>query len=381
MFGGPTRSTLTPMGPVGDRSVPLDIGPFHDQSELLRFAMLLEATPGLGHIDLIDAEPLNALFVIRAPSAAAVATAVARVPDFRIVAHVAGNGVTARVEEETTRAIAVLARPQRSVLVGGTAAYLYRSQRWSRWIVRAGIVAGTTAAAAALLFVALTMRPGEPDAVSVRSPQPTPAAGVVPTSTVPRASVTAAPTIPQPTSTPTTPAASPTVAPPTPTATASPTPTATPSPTPPALVARTYRGTFSGSLGSVTAVNGCRWDTPFTADFDMRLTRSSDGTLRGPATVLAKISYVVTNIPSGATCNATVVSTDAVGSASGSGDQVSASLTGARDLSVTFSGTYSERALTGNVTLKRSLSTVSTFGNTSEVRSASISGFTLTRTN
>ena len=374
MFGRSAGSSVDLTGPVGDRSVPLDIGPFADQSDLLHFAMLLETVPGMGHIDLIDPDLETALFVVRAPTPAAVAAATMRVPDYRVKAEVTGNAVSARIEEDKTRAVALLARGGTGVLVGGGALYAARNGAlWWRW---AAHVAAVGTAAAAVVFFAVTGNEPAPEPVALR-PSPT---AVTPTGALPTPTVrppVVAPSVPLTTATPQ-PAASPSpVRTPSPGPSATPTPRPTTTPTP--AVAQRYRGSFSSSLGSVSAVNGCQWDTPFTGDLDVSLTRAADGTLRGDANLSGKISYVVTNVPPGAICNPSAVSLDGTGSANGNGSQVNASLSGSRDLALTFSGTVQGNNLVGSVSMERSLSTVSTFGNTTETRSAAVSGVTLSR--
>lgn len=339
----------------------LDIGPFADQSDLLHFAMLLETIPGIGHIDLIDVHMHTSLFVVRALSPAALRAAVLRVPDYRITALVTGNAVSARITRHT-RAVELLARPGAVLAAPGTTSTYHNSG--PNWWRRASIAVAASGVAAALGFLAFTYRPETPTIVAVR-----PAS--VATATSAPIIAPGIPTIPAFTASPSaTAAASPSAKP---TATPSTTPTVAP------LLTQHYRGSFSSAFGSISALNGCEWDTPFTADLDITLTRSSNGNMNGQAAMTGTISYVVTNTPTGASCNGTTATIDSSGSATGSSSQASASLAGARDLVVTFSGSNQGASLTGTVSVQRSINTTSSFGDTSETRSASVSGVTLTR--
>lgn len=340
--------------------MPLDIGPFADQADLLRFAMLLETIPGVGQIDLMDTDLHTALFVVRALSPNALRAAVLQVPDYRIAASVTGNAVSARITTQT-RAVQLLARSERGLQAVRPATYVYHSTR-PLWWRRAMIAVALSAAATSLAFFAYVGRPQAPSSVAITTPVPVATATATPVAAFP----------------------SPTAATPAPTQTATPIPTVSPSPAPivvPVPAApQQFVGTFSGTFGLLTAVNGCQWDTPFTADLAMRLTPNADGTRQGSATLTGRMSYVVTNTPTGATCNPSTVAIEAAGSASGNNPQITASLSGQRNLVVTFIGSGSS-ALTGDVALRRLLSTVSTFGNTDETRSASIPGITLSRSN
>src|SRR5690606_3470035 len=137
---------------------------------------------------------------------------------------------------------------------------------------------------------------------------------------------------------------------PTPEATATPAPTAASTQAPPVVVATapplvagdSYAGSITGSLGTLVAANGCTWDTPFQSDMELAVSRGSDGRFSGTATSVGTIAYAVPHTPSGAACQPATVTTLASGSVGGSGTQVTASLSGDRQLEVTFSGLYRE---------------------------------------
>lgn len=156
---------------------------------------------------------------------------------------------------------------------------------------------------------------------------------------------------------------------------------AAPPPPPPVVVpaARRYQGTFRGSMGRIVAVNGCEWDTPFEASVNATLSPTSDGSISGTAASLVQISYVVTNTPVGATCNPGLVSADASGPIIGGGSQLSGSFVGARELTISFVGTYSDEVLVGNATIQRSLSTMSTFGGTNVTKVSAPANLVLAR--
>jgi hypothetical protein len=374
MVRHPQDTSVSVIDPPDGRSISVDIGPFDDQADLLNFAMLLETMHGIGHIDLIDAEPETALFVVRAQSSEDVAAILARVPDYSISTTTFGNMVSARIEESAARA---------AVLYAGAAAAAYAAPAYTeplyvrgqqpQWWRRAALAAAAGAAAAGVLFIALN---GVPSfrTTSVQQPRVTPApAASIPTAFVPPVAI---PTIatpaasPPPTATPAVPTASPTA-----TATA----TATPTPTPVAILARRYAGSFSSSLGSLQALNACVWQTPVDGNISMTLTQAADGSVSGQANLDGLILYQVTQTPAGATCNAATVQLDASGAASGSTNALSASLTGPRDLVVTFNGYLQGDVVIGDVTLQRAMSTASSFGNTSETRTTTVSGITLSR--
>lgn len=367
---------MSVIDPPDSRSISVDIGPFEDQADLLHFAMLMETMHGIGHIDLIDAEPETALFVVRARSSEDVAAILARVPDYSISTTTFGNMVSARIEGSATRA---------AVLYAGAAAAAYAAPAYTeplyvrgqqpQWWRRAILAAAAGAAAAGVLFIALNGVPSFRTA-SVQSPRvtPPPAASApatfVPPVAIPTVATPAA--SPPPTATPAVPTASPT-------ATATATPTPTPSATPIAILARRYAGSFSSSLGSLQALNGCMWQTPLDGTFSMTLTQAADGSVSGQANMEGLILYQVTQTPAGATCNAATVQLDASGAVGGSTGSLSASLTGARDLAITFNGSVQGDVVVGNLTLQRAMSTASSFGNTSETRSTTVSGITLSR--
>src|SRR5690606_15207852 len=147
----------------------------------------------------------------------------------------------------------------------------------------------------------------------------------------------------------------------------------------PLVAGDSYAGSITGSLGTLVAANGCTWDTPFQSDMELAVSRGSDGRFSGTATSVGTIAYAVTHTPSGAACQPATVTTLASGSVGASGTQVTASLSGDRQLEVTFSGLYREGELVGTVTVRRVMSTTSPFGNTSEVRTTTIPGVRLGR--
>lgn len=376
MVRHPQDTSVSVIDPPDSRSISVDIGPFEDQADLLRFAMLLEMMDGIGHIDLIDAEPETALFVVRAQSSEDVAAILARIPEYSISVTTFGNMVSARIEDSAARA---------AVLYAGAAAAAYAAPayteplyvrgRQTSWWSRAALAAAAGAAAAGVLFIALN---GVPSfrTTSVQPPRvaATPAASI-PTVFVPPAAI---PTVVTPAASPP-PTATPAIPTPSPTATVTPTPTPTPSPTPIAILARRYTGSFDSSLGSLQALNGCAWLTPLDATISMTLTQAADGSLSGQANMDGLILYQVSQTPAGATCNPATVQMEASGAAGGSVNALSATLTGARDLSVTFTGYLQGDTVIGNLTLTRTMSTASSFGNTSESRTTTVSGITLSR--
>lgn len=137
-------------------------------------------------------------------------------------------------------------------------------------------------------------------------------------------------------------------------------------PLPPAP--RRYQGALRGTFGRLVAVNGCEWDTPFEASVEALLTRASDGRTSGTATSLVSVSYVVTNTPVGATCNGSEVSAEANGPIAGNDGRFDSVLVGPRELAISFSGASSGEALVGDATVRRILTTVSTFGGTAVTR-------------
>jgi hypothetical protein len=155
-------------------------------------------------------------------------------------------------------------------------------------------------------------------------------------------------------------------------------PSATPSATaiPALVVATRYAGPFSAGLGTVVALNGCVWDVSLNGNLSASLTPQGGGSFSGPASMTGTIDYQVKNTPAGATCNAASTDVTASGTASGA-DTITASLSGARELAITFTGSKQGSSLVGNVSLQRAIGTVSSAGNTTETRSASASGVTL----
>lgn len=348
----PTRE-LT--GPIWDRAVALEIGAFNSQADLLHFAMLLEAMPQFGRIDLIEAEPGSALFVVRAASADSLAAAVARMPGYHISAEAVGNSVSARIEPPTSRAVQVVMPIPRGMQPAPTV----RRRDAAPWL-RALLVAAVGGAIALAVFFGAANHLEAPDVV-VRPTPPIATPTVQPTVVVP----------PRPTPTPVLPTATPTATPET-------TPTAVATVAPPVLLSGPVSGTFAGTLGTVRALNGCAWDTPFEADMNMTMDRAANGDISGQATLAMTLRYVVTTTPAGATCNPSVVSTSASGLVGGNGERVTAVLTGDRDLFVSFAGTATENAVRGSATVRRTIGTVSTRGNSNETRSASIPDITFT---
>ncbi|MDA0302062.1 MAG: hypothetical protein O2822_05990, partial [Chloroflexi bacterium] len=149
----------------------------------------------------------------------------------------------------------------------------------------------------------------------------------------------------------------------TPTATATPnsTPTGSPAPSAPASAAapvvvvpppvpasRQYAGTFSGSLGRITALNRCEWAATFQAQVNASVTRVTDGTMTGTAASLVRITYAVTETPPDATCHASEVSAEASGSITGDDAQVTGTLQGLNELAISFQGAPAGDALAGN---------------------------------
>lgn len=145
----------------------------------------------------------------------------------------------------------------------------------------------------------------------------------------------------------------------------------------------TYRATFDGSFGVVTAVNGCRWDTPFEATVDMPLTSSGGGRLSGQATTTATLRYVVVTVPPGTTCNPGTSTIVANGPAGESGSRFVSTMLGERQFEVNFNGTISGsgNSINGSAMIRRMITTTSPFGDTNELRSTSIPSIQFTRTN
>lgn len=380
MLVRPQEASLDLVEPPGGRPVSVDIGPFEDQAGLLGFAMLLETAPGIGHIDLIEADPENALFIVRAESAGYVAALLNELPGYRITSTAFGNMVAAKVERSRSAAAALYAPP--AIAASAAAAYTDAASLDERpeapaWWRRAALAVALGAAAAGVLFVAVNGVPtwqSSPPRATV-----TPAVSV-PSSTPPRATATApfaVPTVAAPVASPSTTPLAPTATPSAiPSATATPvaTPTATATPAPP--VAVRYHASFSTSLGTIRALNACVWDTPIDGSLVLDLTRLADGSVSGPAALEGLLTYAVTETPPAATCRSSEVDIQASGSASGA-SSIAASLSGARGLTATFNGQVQDGAVTGTLTMSRDLSTTSGFGDTNETRSVTIYGLTL----
>ncbi len=73
------------------------------------------------------------------------------------------------------------------------------------------------------------------------------------------------------------------------------------------------------------------------------------------------------------------MSADASGPIIGGGGQLSGFFVGARELTISFVGTYSDEALVGNATIQRSLSTMSTFGGTNVTKVSAPANLVLAR--
>ncbi len=384
----PYGTSLDALEPPDGRPISVDIGPFDDQADLLHFAMLLETEPGVGHIDLIEAEPENALFIVRGESAGAVAALLNRLPDYQITSTAFGNMVAAKIDDRQRRAAILFAQPvavgAASAAAAAAAVGTYTEPVYTAaatgpaWWRRATLAVAMGAAAAGLFFIALN---GVPSWPSSSSPRATATVAVaVPTRFVPP-SATATPAVVVPTvAAPTpTPAASPATPSPVPTASATPSPTPTATPVP-ATTSR-YFASFSTSLGTIRALNACVWDTPIDGALVLNLTRDADGNVSGGATVEGLLTYVVTEIPGGATtCRPAETEIVANGWAAG-GNAVSASMTGPRDLVASFEGTMQGGSVVGDLTIRRDLSTTSSFGDTNETRTTVVHGLTLVRTN
>lgn len=391
----PYGTSLETMEPPDGRSISVDIGPFEDQADLLHFAMLLETEPGVGHIDLIEAEPENALFIVRGESAGAVAALLNRLPDYRITSTAFGNMVAAKIDDRERRAAILFAPPvavgAASAAAAAAAVGTYTEPVYTAaatgpaWWRRATLAVAMGAAAAGLFFIALNGVPSWPGGSTVR-PSPTVAVAVPTTFVPPSATATpvlVVPTAAAPKATAGTPVApSPTASPvPTASATPSPTPSPTPTATPVPAVSSRYFASFSTSLGTIRALNACVWDTPVDGALVLNLTRDADGNVSGGATMEGLLTYVVTEIPGGSTtCRPAETEIVANGWAAG-GNAVSASMTGARDLVVSFDGTMQGGSVVGDLTIRRDLSTTSSFGDTNETRSAVVRGLTLVPTN
>lgn len=371
--------TTTPARPVvvespleETRWVSLDIGPFEDQNELLQFALLLEQAPGVGQLDLLDADPETALFAVRYRSAAELATALTRLPDYHIKPIALANMVSAQIEDP--RRAAFLLLPTAAAAGGG-----WWSTRW--WPRFAGAV-GAVAAAAGIFYLAVagapsfTSAPARTSTPAVVASVPSAQPSAAPAAPSPVASATvAAPAVPS--ATPATPTAAPPVPSATPSPTASPTATPTPIPTPIPVQVANYGGRFTTSLGIVQAANGCRWNVNLSGDLVLALTPGSGG-LSGPATMNGEITYIVAETPAGATCNPATAPVSASGSASGSGT-INATLEGERGLNMNLAVTEQNGSLGGNLSLERTINTNSTFGNTSEVRTGTVPTISLAR--
>ncbi len=372
---------------VAYRRIPLEVGPFASQGDLLRFAMQLEAKPGILHIDLVNADLRHGRFIVHAPSAAGVALAISELSDFRVSSVVANEAISTRIHGSTTRAVQVFSPP---AIAGGRTGGAW----WQLGGIAVPLVMLPLVALAAVAGLFFSSTWGFSGLSASAGLQPTPTATAPPTETPPAVFLTPVVTsTPAPTATATAEASPVATAEPTseaaatPEATATPAPTAEPTQAPPVVVATAppaaagdrYAGTVTGSLGSLVAANGCTWDTPFESDVELNVSRGSDGRFSGEATSVGTIAYAVTHTPSGAVCNPATVTTLASGSVGGSGTQVTANLSGDRQLQVTFSGLYREGELVGTVTVRRVLSTTSPFGNTSEVRTTTVTGVRLGR--
>ncbi len=379
MVRHPQDSSIDVIEPPNRRSVSVDVGPFDDQADLLQFAILLESEPTLGAIDLIDAEPESALFVVRARSAGEVAALLAGLPDYAITATTFGNMVSAKIEPARKAAAILYAAPIHAAPRAAAGA-IYVAAAPKRWWRRAALAVVMGTAAAGILLVSLN---GVPMFRSTTAPQTRPVLNAVPavnaptetpapvSTARPATSVAAAP-VAAPSAT-----AAPAQTPAVPSATATPVPTATATPVP--VVSQRYTGSFSAALGSIRALNGCVWETPLSGSISMNLNRAADGSLSGQARMNGTVAYRVTETPSGATCNASSVQIEASGTADAVGGAVSASLSGVRELVVTFNGVLQGDSVVGDMTFQRVLSTASSFGNTSETRIATIAGVTLSR--
>ncbi|MEI7926266.1 MAG: hypothetical protein WCI61_08790 [Chloroflexota bacterium] len=364
------------------RSVSLDIGPFMDQADLLHFAMLLEAVPELGHIDLIDATPETALFVVRARSAGDLAALLTRLQDFVITATAFGNMVSAQIEDPRKRAAILYSAAPAPTLAAPLPAYAepaYIATQGPAWWRRAAIAVALGTAAAGLLFFSLNGAPWRTAAVPPVRQTSTTVAVAVPSVVAPAATVApAAPARPAASATPAIPSATASATPATPTATPAVTPSPTPTATATAIPTSRYTGSFASSFGNIRALNGCAWETPIEGTLAMTLTRASDGSVSGRGTMNGTISYQVTETPEGAICNPTSVTVDASGSATSDGS-VSSSMSGTRELAVTFNGTMQGDTVVGDLSIQRLLSTASTFGGTTETRSTTVTGITRAR--
>lgn len=364
--------------PAAVQAVPLEIGPFLSHSDMLRFAAQLEAQAGIRRLELMYAGPRTGRFIVYAASAAAVARAIAELSGVRVSAVVSDNVVTAHVHDSMPRAMQVFAppvAPRRARLAGllmkaliaipllaliplavGLAVYFTSSSGSSS--PPAVTLPPVTTPTLAPTVPVVVITPPETTATPIATPEPTPAATAEPT--------------PEPT------------AEPTPEPTAEPTPESTvvvaPAPTPVAS-SDLYRGSFSGSFGVVTAVNGCSWNTPFTATVDLSLSEGAGGRLTGQATASVTIRYTVATTPPATTCNPGTVTATGSGPAGQSGSLIVGTMRGDRDFELEFSGSRSGSTITGSADIQRIISTASPFGDTHDLRSSSASGVRLSLVN
>ena len=360
--------TITAIQVSDRRRVSLDIGPFEDQDDLLQFAMRLESMPGVLDLELLDGGTETALFVLRTRSAPEFVRLLKRVPGYRISATSVGNMVSARFTERSQFA---------AFLLWPLLAVDYARRHLPSW-QGAGVVGGA-AAAAGVLYVALTG--GFPAATTPASATPTAVSFATRAATTPPSTPT-----PTPTPTPTAPPADAPLLPAfvTPPVIPTPVPTPTPTPTPVPVVTSRYGGIIAGSFGTVHAVNGCGWDTSFAGTVALSLTSTAGGPASGSATFEGRLDYRVTDTPSGATCNAASAQISASGSANEAGSgpgSVTASLSGDRALHLAFTGAAQGNTLIGTFALERELGSVSTAGDKTEIRTTSVAGVTLSRTN
>ncbi len=146
------------------RWVSLDIGPFPDQQRLLAFAAMLEAAPGVGQVDLIDADLRTALFAVRFRSAEEFSTLIAHLPGYRIAPTTLANMVSARIKTRNPLA-AIMWLPE---IVADGVRSVFRQVRdglqqsgASNAATTGSIAAGTIAAVATagLLFLAVAGPP------------------------------------------------------------------------------------------------------------------------------------------------------------------------------------------------------------------------------
>ncbi|MEX2446957.1 MAG: hypothetical protein WD734_06400 [Dehalococcoidia bacterium] len=82
----------------------VEAGPFSDQSDLLFFAALLEASPGVRGISLVSAQPANAQFEVQASARDDLVATLTELPGYPATVQDTGDRIRASIRPAAPRA-------------------------------------------------------------------------------------------------------------------------------------------------------------------------------------------------------------------------------------------------------------------------------------